>query len=568
MATVVTSKFTPFTFEELLKPALMATQAHYEMEDAYTELATKANVWESLANSERDKDVYNMYKAYSDDLKKQADILASQGLNANSRKALSQMKARYSSEIDPIEKAAKKREALINEQRGASLNNDSLMFDKDASSLKLTDLINNPSITYTSRSGKMLAAQVGSAAKQLSKELRDNPRKWEEILGKQYYQTRTQKGYTADEVYKASIGDPSAPKELLKVVEDVIDSSGIKEWNNSDTLNRAYSYARQGLLEAIGDTVYDIKSNKAYDYAMQEAAKLREEARRGQQQIDYNLLAINPVNIYSSKKVNKAKENVNKFSKYFITEKDGNTIISPEGRKEIKKTKGVHPGFKYADKKHEGPVVRDTDFYDFLVKDLKLNPISLRADGWAGYEKAIAEAWNNYNKDNDVSTYDASKVTEYNSMLAPEDRKTAKNAILQAIKGIGKLYEVDFNSEANEFKYTGDAITDSDLNNDKYEVLSTNMSAFGSTVMIKDKDGEVKRYHMPSINPYMETFRNEQLKRILKIQSLLLTPGLSDEEKASLESDYKVSLNAARLYDSQIFLTNKTKPQEFNPYPF
>lgn len=105
MATVVTSKFTPFTFEELLKPALMATQAHYEMEDAYTELATKANEWENLANEQTNPEAYKRYKTYSDDLKAQADMLASRGLTPTSRKALSQMKARYNSEIEPIKKA-------------------------------------------------------------------------------------------------------------------------------------------------------------------------------------------------------------------------------------------------------------------------------------------------------------------------------------------------------------------------------------------------------------------------------------------------------------------------------
>ena len=105
MATVITSKFTPFTFEELLKPALMATQAHYEMEDAYTELATKANEWENLANEQTNPEAYKRYKIYSDDLKAQADILASRGLTPTSRKTLSQMKARYNSEIEPIKKA-------------------------------------------------------------------------------------------------------------------------------------------------------------------------------------------------------------------------------------------------------------------------------------------------------------------------------------------------------------------------------------------------------------------------------------------------------------------------------
>ena len=170
MATVVTSKFTPFTFEELLKPALLATQAHYEMEDAYTELATKANVWESLANSEQDKDVYNMYKAYSDDLKKQADILASQGLNANSRKALSQMKARYSSEINPIERADIARKKQIEEQRKLA-SDPTAIISRKASETSLKDYINNPALDYEYQSGALITKRVADEVKNYAKNI-------------------------------------------------------------------------------------------------------------------------------------------------------------------------------------------------------------------------------------------------------------------------------------------------------------------------------------------------------------------------------------------------------------
>lgn len=105
MATVVNSKFTPFSFDEMLKPALMAHQMHQDLEDQYTELSTKANEWENLANEQTNPEAYRRYKTYSDDLKAQADILASRGLTPTSRRTLSQMKARYNSEIEPIKKA-------------------------------------------------------------------------------------------------------------------------------------------------------------------------------------------------------------------------------------------------------------------------------------------------------------------------------------------------------------------------------------------------------------------------------------------------------------------------------
>ena len=93
---VVGSKFSPFTYQELLQPALMATQAHQDLENQYSELATKANIWEKLANEQTDSYAYKMYKEYSDDLEKQANQLATEGLSPKSRSGLLQMKERYS----------------------------------------------------------------------------------------------------------------------------------------------------------------------------------------------------------------------------------------------------------------------------------------------------------------------------------------------------------------------------------------------------------------------------------------------------------------------------------------
>lgn len=51
---VINSQFKPFSYQEMLAPTLMATQAHQELENQYGELATKASVWEKMANEQTD----------------------------------------------------------------------------------------------------------------------------------------------------------------------------------------------------------------------------------------------------------------------------------------------------------------------------------------------------------------------------------------------------------------------------------------------------------------------------------------------------------------------------------
>ena len=276
---VINSKFKPFSYAEMLQPVQMATLAHQEVENEYADLATKANVWDGMANEQTDPYAYKMYKTYSNDLEEQAGQLAREGLTPASRQNMLRMKQRYSSDIVPIEQAYKRRQELVDEQRKLLAQDNTLMFDRNASMLSLDDLIKNPQLTYQSYSGATLAKQVGTAAQNLAKEMRENPRKWRSILGNQYFETIMQHGYRPEEIVQVLQNDPNASSVLEGIVEDAVGSSNIASWRDKDTLDRAYEYARQGLWNAVGETQYQIQSNKAYDYAMQDQLARNKEAR-------------------------------------------------------------------------------------------------------------------------------------------------------------------------------------------------------------------------------------------------------------------------------------------------
>lgn len=276
---VINSQFKPFSYQEMLAPTFMATQTHQELENQYGELATKASVWDEMANEQTDPYAYKMYKTYSNDLEEQAGQLAREGLTPASRQNMLRMKQRYSSDIIPIEQAYQRRQELIDEQRKLLAQDNTLMFDKNASMLSLDDLIKNPQLTYQSYSGATLAKQVGTVAQNLANEMRENPRKWRSILGNQYFETIMQHGYRPEEIIQVLQDNPNASSVLKGIVEDAVGSSNIASWGDTDTLNRAYEYARQGLWNAVGETQYQIQSNKAYDYAMQDQFARNKERR-------------------------------------------------------------------------------------------------------------------------------------------------------------------------------------------------------------------------------------------------------------------------------------------------
>lgn len=267
---VSNAKFRPFNYNELIQPLQAYTQEYNTIQEGMGELGAKAGIFERMANEQIDPQAYAIYKQYSNDLAKQAESLAKQGLTPASRQGLIDMKRRYSSEIVPIEQAYKRRQELIDEQRKLQAQDSTLLFDRPASTLSLDELIANPALSPQSYSGALLSKQVGTAAQNLAKEVRENPRKWRTILGNQYYETIMQKGFRPDEIMQAVQNNPEASPILQGIVEDAIGSSGIRNWNDENILNRAYDYARQGLWNAVGETQYQTLSNKAYDYAMQE----------------------------------------------------------------------------------------------------------------------------------------------------------------------------------------------------------------------------------------------------------------------------------------------------------
>lgn len=580
---VVNSTFKPFTFDEYIKPYQLYGEAYKAQEDALSELSAKANVWEELANEETDPETYKMYKKYATDLQTQADNLSKYGLNPGSRSALMDLKGRYSKEITPIEQAYTRRRTLADEQREARSKDDTILFDKEANTISLDDLISNPELSYTNYSGKTLASQVGTAVKARAKEMRDNPRVWKNILGDSYYESRMQTGYTNDEVQAAINGDKNAPPELLAIVEDTITSSGIKDWKNSDALARAYTYARQGLNEGVGEVNYQVLENWRAKLAEQEAAKLREElAKQGK----LNGVAINPLNIYSSIEADKARNNINNYSKYFTKDEKGNTILTDEGMEEYRRnvgrssvagsgggTAGLMNWESNYYLKNETHVPSEfRKFMDSLGVD-KRNAI---IDNWNPAE--IGSYWDTYLKDNDTSTYDSKKVTEFDYPIASAQQGYMKDQILTANRGL-TFKEVDFDAKTNTFKNTGDELKASDLKKNEYKVVATRFSPYGNTVMIQDKNGEVKRYQMPSgINTTNEYNRDrsmqaaQQWSQIINTGTYIGTDGrehkASESEIAYAQQKYQELVQQAYLYHSQLGLQNKMDEQEFKPYGY
>ena len=583
---VIGSQFKPFSYSEMLQPVLMATQAHQELENQYGELATKASVWEEMANEQTDPYAYKMYKTYANDLEEQAGQLAREGLNAASRRDMLNMRARYSKEITPIEQAYTARQKQAEQQQQALLQDPTLMLSRRASTTSLDDYIRNPQLAYESYSGKLITAQAASAASALAKEMQENPRKWRSILGNSYYETMMQKGFSSQAVLQAIQDNPNAAPQLTRIVEDAINSSGVRNWGDQATIARAIDYAKQGLWSAVGETQYQTLDNWRAKMTEQEAMQIRADKRKAEaaQQAKLNNLAINPLNIYSSRELSKDEKKYNddmkKYSKYFYKE-NGQWKMNQEGWKAYNSKRYI-PGT--VSPSTGIPVTQgqyaDSDFKRFI--DGLGGKGAISSDSFGPNQRiSVGRLWGRYADDSPAARtarYDATRVTEYDYPIASAQQGDMKDAIMTAGRGLS-LKEVDYDSKSKQFKDTGEEITMEDLKSDKYKVTATRFSPYGTTVMIQDDKGNVRRFRMPAgVNTTNEQNRDRAMAAANQWQQVVNTGQYTDargnvhqatpDEITYAQQQYAQAIQQAYLFHSQLGVQNKTKEQEFNPYGY
>ena len=308
---VVTPTFNPMSYEQYVQPFKDYAEIYNKISDAYDALEMEANKWEKLANSSIDTVQYQQYKKYADDLRLAASDLAENGLNHKTRSTLSNLRNRYTKEIQPISDAYTLREEERKMQRHAKLQHPDIMFNRDATNTGLSAYMAGiPELqTYN---GEMLTKYTAAAAKNLANEVRENLIKdgkksgWYHILGDKYYEKALRTGLTADEVistlYDSETGEikEGANPYLRKILDTAIIQSGMTDWSNWEELkDRAYTYAGMGLWESIGKVDYKHLADPDYKSG-------------DNNEIIYN--PINPVAIYTQRQRNE-DEKVKKLAK-------------------------------------------------------------------------------------------------------------------------------------------------------------------------------------------------------------------------------------------------------------
>lgn len=321
---VINSRFKPFSFERYIQPYQMYEKAYKENEEVATQLLEKASVWEKMADSQRDRQAYEQYKKYSDDLKSAAEQLSKEGLNAKNRNAIISMRPRYASEIVPIEQAYKAREEEIKAQYEGRAKG--IVYEGDASESSLNRYLNNPGIKYKYANSVEGLNRLGLAAKALSNGVvRDKNGYKLDNYTKVWLQKH---GYTDNEV-KAAIddiqkiiqGDTNVQTNgvLRALLNDELKASGVDSWENIDAKNQYFNKVAPALYQAIGET----KATTYEDFGTREALRhshAMQEATQANPNLTNKPIKINDPNLtdlYSASEISKRnREILKKYESY------------------------------------------------------------------------------------------------------------------------------------------------------------------------------------------------------------------------------------------------------------
>lgn len=102
-----TSKFKPFSFQEMLQPYAIYTDAYNKTEEELTNLDIMAGDVASKLNNPLDEGLRKQYQGFQDELNTAMNDLYDKGLTPDTKKKLAALKVRYTKDLNPINEAYK-----------------------------------------------------------------------------------------------------------------------------------------------------------------------------------------------------------------------------------------------------------------------------------------------------------------------------------------------------------------------------------------------------------------------------------------------------------------------------
>ena len=264
---VIDSSFKPFSLQEMMTPMLMYKDVYEKTEEAYNDLSDKSDKFRYLADTlPEGSQARQIYEGYANELQKQANDLATNGLSMSNRRALTNLKRRYQGEIGRLDSAEQALQEEKKLRRQMNAKDSSILYADD--NLSIDNFLDGKTPNLYNISGTELYTRGAAAGKAATSRVYSAGDEGSTLGG--YYKKWVEKyGYDADSInaFRANV---SAIPELQQATDAILAERGVLDNLNGANLDRA----RQSVLNGIIDgAVYQESIKPIRDEGVMSAAQ-------------------------------------------------------------------------------------------------------------------------------------------------------------------------------------------------------------------------------------------------------------------------------------------------------
>jgi len=330
----------PSLQEMMIAPSYMQQQHDTALEES-AKISAEANVAATYAMEDPNSKAAQAYQAYIGDLNKATEALSNKGFKgSNIKSALSNAKARYSSDIMPIIQAGAVRQKDMATLKEMAAKDQTLLYNPDPSQYSIDAYIARGNTSYMPNaiSGAQLEKATAESLKNLSDQLRTNGAKMFSKTNLPFeYMAYIQRGATVEEVDAAMKRQGYVPSEvntmtnlIRKTIEGTLQTHGVfdKFGDNPELLARAFDFSARGAYAALGKQDIQFKTD---DYGMRVSLMDREQAIKDRDK-NKNINPFRQVSLLENNKeaIVVAKEGLAEFEKLYGQYLDPKTpLVNP-----------------------------------------------------------------------------------------------------------------------------------------------------------------------------------------------------------------------------------------------
>ena len=243
---VIDNSFQPFSMQEMLVPFSAYKEAYEKSEEQYNELSEKADKFKYLSETlPEGSKARELYEGYANDLTKQAEDLAHNGLSMSNRRALTSMRRRYQGEIGRLLQADEAMREEKKLRRSLSAQDSSMLYATD--NLNIDSFLDGETPNLYNISGNELYTRGAAAGKAASSRVFSAGDAGSTLNG--YYRDYVQKmGYNRNTIQKF-YQDMSAIPELQMAADAILEERGVNQNLTGYSLQRARQSVINGMID-------------------------------------------------------------------------------------------------------------------------------------------------------------------------------------------------------------------------------------------------------------------------------------------------------------------------------